>query len=315
MSRRPLVELHRHLEGSVRTSTILEVARREGHHLAAAPRPRELLVADDSLGGLLDYLDRVDVAASAFTREDDWVRAAREVVLDAYDEGLDVLELRFSPWFVSSQSGLAPEAVVDAVTEGVRLARDLVDLRVGLVGILLRDLGPDAAVPQLATILSRREHFCAIDIAGNEAGYAAELFTSAYDGARDAGLRLTAHAGEGAGPESVWAAVRHLGVERVGHGVRSVEDPALVDHLAEHGITLELCFTSNVQTRAAASRETHPVRALHEAGVPVTLNTDNPRVSDVTLAQEHETARLHAGLSDAQLDAIAHQALASTFAP
>ncbi len=87
-----------------------------------------------------------------------------------------------------------------------------------------------------------------------------------------------------------------------------------MDHLAEHRITLELCFTSNVQTRAAASLDSHPVRALHEHGVPVTLNTDNPRVSDVTLAQEHETARLRARLSDVQLAAIAHQALASTFA-
>lgn len=313
MSGPPLVELHRHLEGSVRSSTILEIAQREGHHLATAARSRDLLVADDSVDGLLPYLDRVDVAASAFTHEDDWVRAAREVVLDAYDEGLDVLELRFSPWFVSSQTGLAPETIVDAVTEGVRLALGVVELRVGLVGILLRDLGPDAALPQLKTVLSRRDHFCAIDIAGNEAGFAAELFASAYARAREAGLHLTAHAGEGAGPESVWAAVRHLGVERIGHGVRSIEDPRLVDHLAEHGITLELCLTSNVQTRAAASFETHPVRALHEHGVPVTLNTDNPRVSGVTLAQEHETARLRAGLSDAQLAAIAHQAMASTF--
>jgi adenosine deaminase len=312
---RPLVDLHRHLEGSVRTSTILEVARREGHHLASAPRPRELLVADDSLDGLVAYLDRVDVAASAFTREDDWVRAAREVVLDAYDEGLDVLELRFSPWFVSAQSGLAPEAVVDAVVEGVRLARDLVDLRVGLVGILLRDLGPEAALPQLATLLSRREHLCGVDIAGNEAGVAAEHFAAAYGRAADAGLRLTAHAGEGAGAESVWAAVTRLGVERVGHGVRSVEDPRLVDHLAEHGVTLELCLTSNVQTRATAGFETHPVRVLHERGVPVTLNTDNPRVSAVTLAQEHETARLRTGLDDEQLAAIAQQALDSTFVP
>lgn len=314
MSRLPLVELHRHLEGSVRTSTILEIARREGHHLATAARPRELLVADDTLDGLLPYLDRVDVAASACTCEDDWVRAAREVVLDAYDEGLDILELRYSPWFISSQTSLDPLAVVDAVTEGVRQARDLVDLRVGLVGIILRDLGPDAALSQLDTILSRRDTFCALDIAGNEAGFAADLFAPAYARAREEGLRLTAHAGEGAGPDSVWAAVEHLGVERIGHGVRSVEDPRLMDHLAEHGITLELCFTSNVQTRAAASFEAHPVRVLHEHGVPVTLNTDNPRVSGVTLAQEHETARLRAGLSDDQLAAIAHQAVTSTFA-
>ncbi|MEJ7648737.1 MAG: adenosine deaminase [Nakamurella sp.] len=312
-ARLPLVELHRHLEGSIRTSTILQIARRDGHPLATAPRPRELLVADDSLGGLLDYLDRVDTPVSALVREDDWVRAAREVVLDAHDEGLDVLELRFSPWFVSSRTGLAPEAVVDAVAEGVRLALQDVELQVGLIGILLRDLGPDAAIPQLATVLSRRELFCGIDIAGNEAGFAAELFTAAYAQARHEGLRLTAHAGEGAGPESVWAAVRHLGVERIGHGVRSVQDPRLMDHLAANGITLELAFTSNVQTRAVESFRAHPVKVLHEHGVPVTLNTDNPRVSGVPLAHEHRLAQLVAGLSDEQLAAIARQALTASF--
>lgn len=313
--RLPLVELHRHLEGSVRTTTILQIARRDGHPLASAARPRELLVADENLSGLLDYLDRVDAPAGALVRQEDWVRAAREVVLDAYDEGIDVLELRFSPWFVSSWTGLAPEAVVDAVAEGVRSALQIVPLRVGLIGILLRDLGPDAAAPQLATILSRRELFCGIDIAGNEAGFAAELFAAAYARARAAGLRLTAHAGEAAGPESVWAAVRQLGVERIGHGVRSVEDPRLMDHLAAHGITLELAFTSNVQTRAVESFRAHPVKVLHEHGVPVTLNTDNPRVSAVTLAHEHRIARLIAGLSEQQAAAIARQALTSSFVP
>lgn len=193
--RPPMVELHRHLEGSIRSSTILQLAQRDGHPLASAARPRDLMVADEHLGGLLDYLDRVDMPAGVLVRQQDWVRAAREVVLDAHDEGLDVLELRFSPWFVSSRTGLAPEAVVEAVAEGVRLALDVVDLRVGLIGILLRDLGPDAAVPQLETILSRRDLFCGIDIAGNEAGFGAELFATAYGRAREAGLHLTAHAG------------------------------------------------------------------------------------------------------------------------
>jgi adenosine deaminase len=290
------------------------MARREGHRIASAASPRDLIVADDAMGGLLPYLDRVDVAAEPFVREDDWIRASHEVILDAYDEGLDLLELRFSPWFISSRTGLAPEAVIDAVTEGVNQARGIVGLRVGLIGILLRDLGPDQADPQLNTILSRRDAFCAIDIAGNEAGFAPGLFAPAYQRARDHGLRLTAHAGEAAGPQSVWEAVRLLGAERIGHGVRAVEDPALMDYLADHGITLELAFTSNVQTGAAASWASHPVRILHEHGVPVTLNTDNPRVSGVSVAHEHHAARVHTGLSEKQLDTIAMQALTSAFA-
>ena len=159
----------------------LELAHREHHPLASGRDPREALVADGKLTDLLAYLERVDAAAAVFTREADWTRAAREVVLDAYDEGLDALELRFSPWFIHSRTGLRPEAVIDAVAAGVAEARALVDLPVGLIGILLRDLGPDSALPQLDSILQRSEHFCAIDIAGNEACDAARLFAPAYD--------------------------------------------------------------------------------------------------------------------------------------
>jgi adenosine deaminase len=311
--RRPLVDLHRHLEGAVRVSTVLELARRERHPLAAAANLRALLVADGKLTGLLAYLERVDAAAAVFTRAADWTRAAREVVVDAYDEGLDALELRFSPWFIHSRTGLAPEAVIDAVAAGVAEARSLTGLPVGLIGILLRDLGPDSALPQLSSVLRRAGQFRAIDLAGNEAGYAARLFVPAYDRARDAGLRLTAHAGEAAGPESVWDAVRHLRAERIGHGVRAAQDPRLMSHLAEHRITLEVALTSNVQTRAAASYAEHPVRVLLRHGVPVTLNTDNPRASGTTLAREYDLAAARAGLTDDDLAAVARHAQAASF--
>jgi adenosine deaminase len=310
---RPLVDLHRHLEGAIRVSTVLELARRERHPLAAAGDLHALLVAGGRLTGLLAYLERVDAAAAVFTRAADWTRAAREVVLDAYNEGLDALELRFSPWFVHSRTGLPPEAVIDAVAAGVAEAHALTGLPVGLIGILLRDLGPDSALPQLGSVLRRAGQFRAIDLAGNEAGYAARLFAPAYDRAREAGLRLTAHAGEAAGPESVWDAVRHLRAERIGHGVRAAEDPRLMAYLAEHQVTLEVALTSNVQTRAAASYAEHPVRTLLRHGVPVTLNTDNPRASGTTLPREYDLAAALAGLTAEDLAAVARHSQAASF--
>ena len=307
----PLVDLHRHLEGAMRTSTVLDIARRAGHPLPSTPRQR--FVADAQLGGLLPYLDRVDAPAELVRTPEGWTRVAREVVLDAFDDGLRAVELRFSPWFVQSRTGLAPEAVIDAVVEGVAQAHELVELPVGLIGIMLRDLGPDGALPQMATILSRRDAFVAVDIAGNEAGFPAGDFAAAYARAAEAGLRLTAHAGEAAGPESVWAAVRELGVERVGHGVRSAEDPRLMDHLAEHGIALEVALTSNVQTGAAASFAEHPVRTLLRHGVRVTLNTDNPRASNVTLSHEYGVAAAQAGLTSAEVETIARNAAEASF--
>lgn len=312
MSRR-LVDLHRHLEGSIRTGTAVAAARRSGHPLGRAADPERLLVADDEVGDLPSYLRRVDAAAAPLVRPDDWRAAAREVVLDADREGLDGLELRFSPWFIAGQTGLAPEAVVDAVQEGVRQARNECDLGVGLVGILLRDLGPDSADQQLDTVLARVGAFCGVDLAGDEAGHPAAGFAPAFRRARDHGLALTCHAGEAAGPESIWAAVDLLGVDRIGHGVRAAHDPALMDRLAAAQITLEVAITSNVQTRAAPSLDRHPVRILVEHGVPVALSTDNPRVSGVTLAHEYAIAASAAGLNSAQLDRIAAQARRAAF--
>lgn len=309
----PLIDLHRHLEGSIRTGTVLELAARTGHPLAMLDDPRAALVADEPLPGLLPYLHKVDIAVSALTTEQDWARAAAEVVDDAADDGLDHLELRYSPGFIASETGLPREAVIDAVSDAVGSAAARRGLSVGLVGIVVRDLGPDSAREQVATMLSRRERFVGVDLAGNEAGFPAELFAPAFAAARDAGLHVTAHAGEAAGPGSVWAAVRHLGVERIGHGVRSVEDPALLEHLATRGITLDVALTSNTQTGAAPSLRGHQIHALLAAGVPVTINTDDPRVSDVTLSQEHRTAVTDVGLTPDQLRTVAEQSLRAAF--
>lgn len=265
------------------------------------------------MGGLLPYLERVDTPIEILAREDDWVRAAREAVFDAYNDGLDAVEFRFAPWLTHLRTGLHPLAVIDAVAAGVAEARKVVDMPTGLIGVIVRDLGPEVAVQQVGAVIERRSAFCGIDLAGNEAGFPAELFAAPYRTADRAGLRLTAHAGEAAGPESVWDAVRHLHVERIGHGVRSAEDPKLMEHLAESGITLEAALTSNVQTGAAPSYAAHQVTTLLAHGVPVTLNTDNPRTSNITLSQEHTMAARLAGLSDADLDTVAETARRASF--
>lgn len=330
-----LIDLHRHLEGALRVDTTLELARRDGHPLASAADPEELLVARGALGGLLPYLAKVDAAPSAFTRLDDWVRVTRECVADAAADGLDYLEIRFSPWFIHQETGLAPEAIIDAVADGVRQSparqsplRDSQlresplqesplresPLRVGLIGILLRDLGPLRGYEQMSTLLSRRDVLCGVDIAGNEAGVPAAEFAGPFRQARDAGLRITAHAGEAAGPASVWEAVRHLGAERIGHGVRAVEDPALLEHLAANRITLEVSLTSNLHTSTAPSYAEHPVRRLVGAGVPVALSTDDPRTSAITLSGEYTQAAPQAGLTPADLDRIRDDARSAAFA-
>jgi adenosine deaminase len=313
MTKLPLIDLHRHLEGSIRTSTVLDVAARTGHELATRSRPRTALVADGSETGLLPYLAKVDVAIGVLTELDDWSRAAAEAVDDAFDDGLDYLELRYCPGIIAHDTGLAPEAVIDAVSDAVAERSARRQLPVGLIGIVVRHLGADSAEQQIATLLSRRESFCAVDLAGDEANFPAQLFAEAFGKARDAGLHVTIHAGEAAGADSVWDAVKHLGAERIGHGVRAAEDPQLMEWLAKHSVTLEVSLTSNTQTGAAPSYAEHQIHKLLAAGVPVTLNTDNPRVSDVKLSQEHRVAVNEVGLTAEQLALVARQSAAATF--
>jgi adenosine deaminase len=174
----------------------------------------------------------------------------------------------------------------------------------------VRDEGPDSAVAQVRRLLRHQSALVGADLAGDEARYLAALFAPAFRLARENGLAVTIHAGEAAGPQSVWDALR-LDPQRIGHGVRSAEDPRLLAHLAASGVTLEVAITSNVQTGAASGRARHQLATLVAAGVRVALCTDNPAVSDTSLTREYALA---GDLVDAaSLDVIRQNALAARF--
>ena len=303
----PLADLHRHLEGSIRPATAIELAARAG--ISKSPAQwRSALVAADREEGLLPYLAKIENATALVQTLDDWRRVTAEAVTDASSDGLTALELRFSPQFIAGMTGLAASDVIEAVSDAVSSAA--APTEVGLIGIIVRDEGPDSAVAQVRRLLRHKSALAGVDLAGDEAGYPAALFAPAFRLAREAGLPATVHAGEAAGPRSVWDALR-LGPQRIGHGVRSAEDPRLLEHLAASGVTLEVAITSNVQTGAARSRAQHQLAALTAAGVRVALCTDNPTVSDTRLTHEYEIAR---DLVDAAaLDIIRQNALAARF--
>src|SRR3984885_11983037 len=258
----PLVDLHRHLEGSIRPETGIELATRIGTDLLPA-QWRSALVAAEREEGLLPYLAKIENATALVRTLDDWRRVA--------------VELRFSPQFIAGMTGLDADDVIDAVSDaasGVRLP-----IEVGLIGIVVRDAGADSAVGQVRRLLRHQSALVGADLAGDEAGYPAALFAPAFRLAHEAGLAVTIHAGEAAGPQSVWDALS-LSPRRIGHGVRSAEDPRLLAHLAASGVTLEVAITSNVQTGAARGRAQHQLATLVAAGVRVALCTDNPAVGD-----------------------------------
>ena len=300
----PLVDLHRHLEGSIRPATSIELAARAGIHRL----PRAALVAAEREEGLLPYLAKIENATALVRTLDDWRRVTTEAVADAASDGLSAVELRFSPQFIAATTGLDADDVIEAV--GDAAAGTGRPIEVGLIGIIVRDEGPDSAVDQARRLVRHERTLAGVDLAGDEAGYPAALFAPAFRLAHENGLAVTIHAGEAAGPGSVWDALR-LGPRRIGHGVRSAEDPKLLAHLAASGVTLEVAITSNIQTGAARSRAKHQLATLVSAGVRVALCTDNPAVSDTRLTREYQIARDLVGA--ASLDLIRQNALAARF--
>jgi adenosine deaminase len=300
----PLVDLHRHLEGSIRPATSVEFAARAGIHQL----PRAALVAAEREEGLLPYLAKIENATATARTLDDWRRVTTEAVTDAASDGLSAVELRFSPQFIAGVTGLDADDVIEAV--GDAAAGTGRPIEVGLIGIIVRDEGPDSAVDQARRLLRHESTLAGVDLAGDEAGYPAALFAPAFRLVHESGLPVTIHAGEAAGPRSVWDALR-LGPRRIGHGVRSAEDPELMAHLAAAGVTLEVAITSNVQTGAARNRAGHQLATLVAAGVRVALCTDNPAVSDTRLTREYQIAGDLVGA--ASLDLIRQNALAARF--
>lgn len=191
--------------------------------------------------------------------------------------------------------------VVEAVIDGIRSGCRDRDIDIRLIGIMSRTFGEAACLQELEGLLAHRDGITALDLAGDELGFPGSLFLNHFNRARDAGLRITVHAGEAAGPESIWQAIRELGAERIGHGVKAVEDPALMDFLAEHGIGIESCLTSNIQTSTVPSLAQHPLATFLRHGVLASINTDDPAVQGIEIEHEYRVAALQAGLTPEEI--------------
>lgn len=313
---RPLVELHRHLDGNVRLATLLDLARRHRLPLPAATvealAPHVRLTAPTA--DLLGFLQRLDLLRSVLADYDAVRRVVRENLEDAAAEGIDYIELRFSPYFMAEPHGLDPLAVAEAACDALEEARGSVAVAAKLIAIVSRTYGPtNGWVEVEAAIACRHRGVVALDLAGDEAGYPGELFVAHFRRAAEAGLRRIAHAGEAAGAASVRQAVLGLGAERIGHGIRAIEDPATIELLVARGIALEVCPTSNVHTSTVASYRDHPLPALLAAGVRATLSTDDPAISGIDLAHEYRVARDEIGLGEGDLALLQENALAAAF--
>jgi adenosine deaminase len=311
----PRIDLHRHLDGNVRLATILALAEEHGILLPASSVEslRAIIQPAGGLGDALAFFASAHWMTAVLADADACRRVARENVEDAHREGLDYVELRFSPAHMARAFGLPQQAVVDAVIAGVDEGRRATGMRVKLIGILSRTFGPEACFVELAALLARRNAIVALDLAGDEIHWPGELFAEHFRLGRDAGWAITVHAGEFGSADAVWTALRTLGAQRIGHGTRAIDDPALLEHLAAHRIGVEVQLTGNVQTSAVPSYAAHPLKAFLARGVVATINTDDPAHSGIDWAHECTVAATAAGLTPNDVRTAQRNALEVAF--
>jgi adenosine deaminase len=311
----PLIDLHRHLDGSIRLDTILDLARKHKIPLPAdtLSELQPYVQITEPRPGVMAFIDKFKYMIGILADYDACQRVAFENVEDAYFEGIHYIELRFSPLFMAQPHGLDPDGVVEAVLTGLDQGRKKYDISVNAIGIISRTFGPDRGWQELESLLSFQEYITALDLAGDEINYPGKLFRAHFQEAREAGWNITIHAGEEDGPDSIWQAVEELGAERIGHGVSAVQDPLLMDYLVEEGIGVESNLTSNIQTKVVESYPSHPLREFLETGILATINTDDPGISAIDLKHEYHVAAPAAGLTQEQITRAQRNALKVAF--
>jgi len=299
----PLTDIHRHLDGNIRIETILELGQKFNLPLPAteieALRPFVQVV--ETQPDLVSFLSKLDWGVAVLGDLDACYRVAYENVQDAKNALIDYTELRFSPYYMAMKHNLPVQGVVEAVVAGVAAGSRDFNVKTNLIGIMSRTFGAEACQIELDGLLSQKDKLVAVDLAGDELGQPGDVFVKHFKQVRDAGLRVTVHAGEAAGAESIWQAIQTLGAERIGHGVKAIEDIKLMDYLAENKIGIESCITSNIQTSTIADISKHPIKTFLNHGVLACLNTDDPAVEGIELPFEYEVAAPQAGLSVEQI--------------
>jgi adenosine deaminase len=309
-------ELHRHLEGAIRLQTIIDLYREAGDPLEART-PEELAPLAQVLrpmASLADVLTYFRIAQGALHDEAAVERIAFEAVDDLAADNVRLAELRFSPDFLCRPHGLDWDVAMEAILAGIARASSF-DVTVGLIAIVSRSYGMESAERTVEFALRHRDHLVGFDLADDELNQPPGMFAEVLAPLRDAGIPLTAHYGEDAGPEYPREAIAALGVRRLGHGVSVAWDPAVTELVADRGVTLEMCPTSNERTGAVPTLEDHPAAQLLSKGVRVTINTDDPGLFAIDLTHELEVATEVLGFEEDDVRAVTENALAASFLP
>src|SRR5919198_4598490 len=280
----PKTELHCHLDGSLRLRTILELAEQQKVRLPE-DTPEGLARAlhqGQICANLEDYLTAFELTLSVLQTEEALYRAAYELAIDAAKENVRYLEVRYSP-VLHTRRGLKPTTIVDAVLDGLRAAKREVGVKSNVIVCGIRHIDPVTSLrlAELAVAFKNRG-VVGYDLAGAEEGYPSKDHQAAFPLILDNNVNVTIHAGEAYGPESIAQAVHYCGAQRIGHGGGLAESGGLLNYVNDHRIPLEMCPSSNVQTRSVADMKSHPLKFYFDFGLRVTINTDNRLITDTT---------------------------------
>ena len=316
LHRLPKTDLHVHLDGSLRPATMIELAAEYGVTLPSMDADalgRYMHVTDAR--DLVDYLARFDITVSLMQTAEALERIAYELVEDSAAENLRYVEIRFAPW-LNTKGGLSEEDVLDAVLTGLRRAERDFDTRSAVIVCSLRHRPPNESLRSAqAAVAFKDRGVVAYDLAGPEDGHPPTRHQLAFDYAATNNLGITIHAGEAYGPASIREALHRCHARRIGHGTRLYEDPDLLAFVNDFRVPLEICLTSNVQTRATPDFADHPLRLFYDQGLVVTLNTDNRLMSATTVTDEYWRAHQHLGFDVPELAEIALMGFESAFLP
>ena len=316
LARLPKAELHVHLDGSLRPATMLELARAARVELPVreAGALRRWMVVDHARD-LEEFLQRFELTIQLLQTPEAIERVAYEMVEDAAADHLRLLEVRYCPR-LSTRHGLTMDEVLAAERRGLERGERDFGVRTGIINCALRHDPPEASLAIAeASVRWRGRGVVAFDLAGGEAGRPPGRHRDAFDAAALGGLHVTVHAGEAAGPESIREALTLCHAERIGHGTRLHEDPALEDYVRDRRVPLEVNLTSNLQTRVVARAADHPVRRYLDRGIAVTLCTDSWLMCGVSLTDEYDLARRELGLTREEVDRMLLQGFAAAFLP
>lgn len=302
MNKLPKVELHLHLDGSIRPSTVAEILQQREEWV------KEKLVAQDTCSDLNEYLTKFELPLQILQTKENLIRVARELAEDLVQDGVIYAEVRFAP-MLHTKMGLTLDEVVCAVLKGFSFS----SIPIQVILCMMRD-GTVEDNKQVIYLAQKyiKKGVCGVDLAGAEAIYATQNFLTLFEIAREKQISYTIHAGEADGIPSIQAALLTR-TKRIGHGIRAIEDKSILDQIKKDGVLLEICPTSNVQTKAVDHYLHHPIRELYDMGCAISINTDNRTVSNITLTEEYQRLQKYFHFTEEDFCKINKQAIAASF--